>query len=64
MWMWPATGKVKVAHSAEQRNIGDAAVSTDQPVAAREPFVEDTERPLGRRTFRADRHTRHAPGNF
>src|SRR6516164_10728323 len=35
----------EVAHPAEQRNIGDAVVSAHHPVAAREPFVEDTEQP-------------------
>ena len=35
----------QVAHPAEQRNIGDALVSAHHPVAAREPFVEDTEQP-------------------
>jgi hypothetical protein len=35
----------QIAHSAEQRNMGDAVVSTHHPVAAREPFVEDTQRP-------------------
>src|SRR5438445_11005389 len=33
----------EVAHPAEQRNI-DAVVSAHHPVAARKPFVEDTER--------------------
>jgi hypothetical protein len=35
----------QVAHSAEQRNIGDAVISAHHPVAAGEPFVEDTEQP-------------------
>jgi hypothetical protein len=38
-------GADEVAHPAGQRNIGDAVVSAHHPVAAREPFVEDTEQP-------------------
>jgi hypothetical protein len=37
----------RVAHPAEQRNIGDAVVSAHHPVATREPFVEDAEQPRG-----------------
>jgi len=33
----------QVAHPAEQGNIRDALVTAHHPVAAREPFVEDTE---------------------
>ena len=35
----------QIAHPAEQRDIGDAVVSAHHPVAAREPFLDDTEQP-------------------
>ena len=36
----------QVAHPTEQRKFGDAVVSAHHPVAAHEPFFEDTEQPL------------------